>query len=84
MTYEDLGNIVKPKGLEVQPIKQKKENFKMSKVINWKTSSIGLLIIIVKFLEGLGVIPSNFLGIDFINVLTGLLGIFGADASKTK
>ena len=34
MTYEDLGNIVKPKGLEVQPIKQKKENLMVITQLN--------------------------------------------------
>lgn len=73
------------KGLDLIPIKNKLENerFKMFKLINWRTSLIGFLILVVKFLETQNIIAlgtGNFI----ITTLTGLLGFISADSKNVS
>lgn len=75
---------IQPIGYQEQPTNLFKEKYTMNKIFNWKTTTIGILIFIYKTLEGYSIVPANLLGVDVINALTALVGIFAADASQVK
>ena len=78
---EDLINI-KPKGFDLQSVTIPKV-FKMKSLINWKTTLIGLAILIVKFIgTTLGLSPDLIASI--VTILTALIGLIAADGSNVQ
>lgn len=68
---------IKERGFDLQPIIIKRR-YKMSTLINWKTTVIGFLIVVVKFFGStLGLNPDLITYI--ITTLTGLLGLLAGD-----
>ena len=78
---EDLINI-KPKGFDLQSVTIPKV-FKMKSLINWKTTLIGLAILIIKFIgTTLGLSPDLITAA--VTILTAVIGLIAADGSNVK
>lgn len=76
--FEDI----KPKSFDLEPLPERK--LKMNFILNWKTSLVGLLVLIVKFLESQHIIGIG-LGDFIIQTLTGLgLLVAGDQAAQKK
>lgn len=73
---------IKPRGFDLQPITIQRI-FKMKLIINWKTTLIGLAILIVKFIGStLGLSPDLITSI--VTILTSLIGLIAADGTNVK
>lgn len=73
-------------GLDTQPTPNllNVKGFEMKQIINWKTTTVGIIIFLVKTFEGIGIIPPNIFGINLLATLTMLLGIVAGDATQSK
>lgn len=83
LTYQTVSGI-NEKGLQEIPQKKLSQiKFKAIKMVNWKTSILGLAVMLITFLESVNILPAG-IGKVISGFLTGLLGYFAADGSNVK